>query len=49
MTTREIYDLVETRHDGVKLSIERMVLRGVIYKPSMEDGPLGAKLQFDDI
>lgn len=38
MTSREIADLVESRHDGVKLCIERLVLRGVISQPSMKDG-----------
>lgn len=37
MTSREIADLVESRHDKVKQSIERLVERGVIVQPPMGD------------
>jgi phage regulator Rha-like protein len=39
MTSREIAELVESRHDKVKQSIERLVERGVISSP-----PLGENL-----
>ena len=35
MSSREISDLVESRHDAVKKSIERLVDRGVIQSPPM--------------
>lgn len=35
MTSREIADLVESRHDKVKQSIERLVSKGVIQSPPM--------------
>jgi phage antirepressor YoqD-like protein len=35
MTSRDIADLVESRHDKVKQSIERLVERGVIVQPPM--------------
>lgn len=38
MTSQEISDLVESRHDKVKQSIERLVARGVISNPPMVDG-----------
>lgn len=38
MTSREIAELVESRHDKVKQSIERLVERGVISQPPMGDG-----------
>lgn len=38
MTSQQIADLVGSRHDTVKKSIERMVGRGVISKPPMADG-----------
>lgn len=37
MSSREIADLVESRHDKVKQSIERLVERGVIVQPPMGD------------
>lgn len=37
MTSREISELVESRHDKVKKSIERLVKRGVITQPPMGD------------
>lgn len=42
MTSREIADLVESRHDVVKLSIERLAKSGVISQPPMVDGPKAA-------
>lgn len=38
MTSREIAELVESRHDKVKQSIDRLVERGVISQPPMGDG-----------
>jgi phage regulator Rha-like protein len=38
MSSREIADLVDSRHDKVKQSIERLVERGVIVQPPMGDG-----------
>jgi phage antirepressor YoqD-like protein len=40
MTSREIADLVESRHDKVKQSIDRLIERGVIVQPPMGDEPL---------
>ena len=37
MTSREIAELVESRHDDVKRSIERLVTRGVIQPPPMAE------------
>lgn len=42
MSSRDIADLVGSRHDKVKQSIERLVERGVIAKPPMGDGPKSA-------
>ena len=38
MTSREIAELVESRHDTVKICIERLVAKGVISEPPMTDG-----------
>ena len=38
MSSREIAELVESRHDVVKKSIERLVERGTIARPPMVDG-----------
>jgi phage antirepressor YoqD-like protein len=38
MTSREIADLVELRHDNVKRSIEKLISDGVISHPQIEDG-----------
>lgn len=38
MTSIEIADLVEKRHDVVKKSIERLAERSVIVQPPMVDG-----------
>lgn len=37
MSSREIAELVESRHDKVKQSIERLVARGVIVQTPMAD------------
>jgi phage regulator Rha-like protein len=42
MSSREIADLVEKRHDNVKRTIETLVDRGVISRPQIEDGPKSA-------
>lgn len=39
MSSREIADLVESRHDDVKRSIERLANRGVIVQPPLADEP----------
>ncbi|QUS39523.1 hypothetical protein RPMA_12275 [Tardiphaga alba] len=39
MSSREIAELVESRHDDVKRSIDRLVERGVIVQPPMADEP----------
>ncbi|QND85582.1 Prophage antirepressor [Chromobacterium vaccinii] len=39
MSSREIAELVESRHDKVKQSIERLVERGVIAQPPMGEMP----------
>ncbi|MDY0691300.1 phage antirepressor KilAC domain-containing protein [Pasteurella multocida] len=44
MTSREIADLVEARHDSVKRTIDRLVLRGVIVRPPMVDEPIADML-----
>lgn len=38
MSSQEIADLVSSRHDDVKRSIDRLVTRGVISQPPMADG-----------
>lgn len=38
MTSQEIADLVEKRHDNVKRTIESLVNQGVIVQPQIEDG-----------
>lgn len=38
MSSREIADLVESRHDSVKRTIERLVESGAISQPPMVDG-----------
>ncbi len=39
MSSLEIAELVESRHDKVKQSIERLAARGAIELPPMGDGP----------
>ncbi|MEJ6656894.1 MAG: phage antirepressor KilAC domain-containing protein [Pseudomonas sp.] len=38
MSSREIAELVESRHDSVKRTVERLVERGVIAQPPLVDG-----------
>jgi len=38
MTSREIAELLESRHDNVKTSIDRLVKNGVISQPALKDG-----------
>ena len=38
MTSREIADLVESRHDSVKRTIERLAAAGAISQPPLVDG-----------
>lgn len=42
MSSQEIADLVGSRHDKVKQSIERLVERGTISQPPTGDGPRSA-------
>ncbi|HHT7855869.1 Rha family transcriptional regulator [Pasteurella multocida] len=44
MTSREIANLVEARHDSVKRTIDRLVLRGVIVRPPLVDEPIADML-----
>lgn len=37
MTSREIADLLESRHDNVKVSINRLVDAGIIQLPALQD------------
>lgn len=37
MSSREIAELVDKRHDNVKRTIETLVSRGVIVRPQIED------------
>ena len=39
MSSREIAELVEARHDNVKRTIDALVARGVIVRPQSEDEP----------
>ncbi|HEJ5297395.1 TPA: hypothetical protein SL687_006709, partial [Pseudomonas aeruginosa] len=39
MTSREIADLVGSRHDNVRVTIERLAERGVIALPAMQEKP----------
>lgn len=38
MTSQEIAELVEKRHDNVKRTIETLAYQGVISRPQIEDG-----------
>lgn len=42
MTSREIADLVESRHDSVKRTVERLVESGAIVQPPLVDGEISA-------
>lgn len=37
MSSREIAELVESRHDNVRVTIERLVAKGVIVQPATQD------------
>jgi phage regulator Rha-like protein len=39
MSSREIAELVDSRHDDVKRSIDRLVERGVVVQPPLADEP----------
>lgn len=39
MSSREIAEVVRSRHDNVKVTIERLVDKGVIIQPAMQDEP----------
>jgi phage regulator Rha-like protein len=41
MTSLEIAELVEKRHDNVKRTIETLIVRGVITSPQIEEKPTG--------
>lgn len=43
MSSREIADLVELRHDNVKRTIETLVARGVITSPQSEEKPTAGR------
>lgn len=43
ITSRDIADLVESRHDDVKRSIDRLVSRGVIASPPMAEKPTAGR------
>ena len=40
MSSREIAELVEKRHDNVKRTIETLLERGVIASPQIEEKPM---------
>ncbi len=42
MPSREIADLVESRHDNVKRTVERLAERDVISQPPLVDGEISA-------
>lgn len=39
MSSREIAELLEVRHDNVKRTVERLADRGIIVRPPLEDEP----------
>ena len=43
MTSREIADLVGSRHDNVRVTIERLAERGVIALPAMQEQPTAGR------
>lgn len=43
MSSQEIADLVESRHDNVRRTIERLAERGVIALPPMEEKPTAGR------
>lgn len=42
MSSREMADLTEKRHDSVKRTIETLIEKGVISQPQIVDGPKAA-------
>ncbi|MFA4547979.1 phage antirepressor KilAC domain-containing protein [Xanthomonas perforans] len=43
VTSREIAELVESRHDNVRVAIERLAERGVIALPAAQEKPTGGR------
>lgn len=43
MTSREIADLVGSRHDNVRIAIERLAEKGVIALPAMQEKPTAGR------
>lgn len=43
MTSREIADLVESRHDNVRVTIERLAERGVVTLPATQEKATGGR------
>ena len=43
MTSLEIAELVEKRHDNVKRTIETLIMHGVITSPQIEEKPTAGK------
>lgn len=43
MTSLEIAELVEKRHDNVKRTIEMLIVRGVITSPQIEEKPTAGR------
>lgn len=43
MTSLEIAELVEKRHDNVKRTIETLIMRGVITSPQIEEKPTAGR------
>ncbi|MBK1780582.1 Rha family transcriptional regulator [Advenella sp. WQ 585] len=43
MTSLEIADLVESRHDNVRIAIQRLVDKGVITLPAMQEKPTAGR------
>lgn len=43
ITSREIAELVESRHDNVRVTVERLAERGVIALPAMQEKPTGGR------
>lgn len=47
MSSREIADLVGSRHDNVRVTIERLAERGVIALPAMQEKATGGRPTFE--
>jgi len=43
MTSQEIADLVESRHDNVRITIQRLAEKGVIALPAMQEKPTAGR------